>query len=187
MGRSNLPAWGEGAETGGQRGKGSLTDREHPRGRGREGGGLPGAKRGGVGIGGEGNPAPVHLALFERSQQDRGRVGHSIGAHEECRSGWVRVGTQPPTLNGGRLFPFGTAAGAMGKRAGLAKGQGKGERHVRRGPGTAPRGIPEEASCHPWPGEATRGAVWALGTSVSRWAEGTARAAVAEGTDEGCS
>jgi hypothetical protein len=49
---------------------------------------------------------------------------------------------------------WGAGPGAMAKGADLVEGHERGRGHVSRGFGTAPRGRQEEASCHPWPGNA---------------------------------
>jgi hypothetical protein len=117
MGRSSLPGLGEGAETGGESGRGVVTDREHALGRLREGdGAVSGVRREGAWTYVErAEPGAVQMALFEWDQQERGRDGQSIGAHivshTECRSGWVRVGAHRRTWNGGGQFEWGRQAG----------------------------------------------------------------------------
>jgi hypothetical protein len=62
-------------------------------------------------------------------QQDREERGRSIGARKKCTSGRVRVGAEPPTLNGGRLFQRRPEYRKWGREL-IGRGPGKGEGRV---------------------------------------------------------
>jgi hypothetical protein len=108
---------------------GVLADREHALGKLREGEAVSRMTReGGVDIRGEGQPA-VHLALFERGGQDKGREGTVNRCSQGVQSLVTAGRSSSPTCNGGRQFSLGTGAEGNGKEirsSGGSRKAGKG-------------------------------------------------------------